>query len=76
MIVKSDTPRRAAGRRNAPAPHRRSRLLRRPRQRTLRVSRHNPAAEADFWARCAEYDDGRLAQEADHLFDTSYPWAF
>jgi hypothetical protein len=33
-------------------------------------------AEAAFWERCAEYDDGRITQEADHLFDSSYPWAF
>jgi hypothetical protein len=38
--------------------------------------RHDWTTEAAFWARCAEYDDGRLAQEADHVFDTSYPWAF
>jgi hypothetical protein len=76
MIIRPDATRRAAGRRNAAPTQRRSRLPRRTRQRTLRVSRHNSTAEAAFWARCAEYDDGRLAQEADHLFDTSYPWVF
>lgn len=33
------------------------------------------AEEASFWARFEEREDGRLAQEADHLFDTSFPWA-
>ena len=31
--------------------------------------------DADFWARLEERELGRLALEADHLFDTSYPWA-
>jgi hypothetical protein len=76
MIVKPDTTRRAAGRRNGTALQRRTRLPRRAPRRKLRMLRHDRTAEAAFWARCAEYDDGRLAQEADHLFDTSYPWAF
>jgi len=32
------------------------------------------SAEASLWARLEQHDEGRLAQEADHLFDTSYPW--
>jgi hypothetical protein len=33
------------------------------------------AEEATFWARFEEREAGRLAQEVDHLFDTSYAWA-
>ena len=76
MIIRPDAIRRAAGRRNAALTHRRSRLPRRAPRLKPRMLRHDPTAEAAFWARCAEYDDGRLAQKADHLFDTSYPWAF
>lgn len=76
MIVKPDATQRAAGRRNAKALQRHSRLPHRAPRLKPRMLRHDPTAEAAFWARCAEYDDGRLAQEADHLFDTSYPWAF
>jgi hypothetical protein len=28
-----------------------------------------------FWAALEEREDGRFAQEADHLFDTSHSWA-
>jgi len=28
-----------------------------------------------YWAQIEEREFGRLAQEADHLFDTSQPWA-
>jgi hypothetical protein len=28
-----------------------------------------------LWQSLDEQDDGRIAQEADHLFDTSYAWA-
>lgn len=31
--------------------------------------------EAGFWAQLEEREFGRLALEADHLFDTSYQWA-
>jgi hypothetical protein len=31
--------------------------------------------EAAFWAYLEGREEGRLAQEADHLFDTSYAWA-
>jgi hypothetical protein len=33
------------------------------------------AAERAFWAHLEDREEGRLAQEADHLFDTSYAWA-
>lgn len=36
---------------------------------------HGDQAERAFWARLEEREDGRFALEADHLFDTSYPWA-
>lgn len=32
-------------------------------------------AEAEVWTRLEEREYGRLALEADYLFDTSYPWA-
>jgi hypothetical protein len=28
-----------------------------------------------FWRQLEEREDGRIAQEADHLFDTSFAWA-
>lgn len=31
--------------------------------------------EASLWAHLEEREEGRLALEADHLFDTSYSWA-
>jgi hypothetical protein len=31
--------------------------------------------EAALWTRLEEREEGRLAIEADHLFDTSYTWA-
>jgi len=33
------------------------------------------AEEATFWAHFEEREHGRLAQEADHLFDTNHSWA-
>lgn len=33
------------------------------------------AKEADFWAHLEDREEGWVALEADHLFDTSYPWA-
>jgi len=32
-------------------------------------------AERTYWAAAEEREFGRLAQEADHRFDTSYLWA-
>jgi hypothetical protein len=43
--------------------------------RTPRIAARVSAEEAALWARYEEREDGRLAQEADHLFDTSYAWA-
>jgi hypothetical protein len=31
--------------------------------------------EETFWRQLEEREEGRLAQEADHLFDTSFAWA-
>lgn len=31
--------------------------------------------DATFWARLEDSEEGRVALEADHLFDTSYAWA-
>jgi hypothetical protein len=31
--------------------------------------------ESAFWAQLEDREEGRLAIEADHLFDTSYAWA-
>lgn len=39
------------------------------------VTRGRPEDEASFWAQLEEREFGRMALEADHLFDTSYPWA-
>lgn len=33
------------------------------------------AEEAAFWSRLEDREEGRLAIEADHLFDSSYSWA-
>lgn len=32
-------------------------------------------AEEAFWRRLEEREEGRLALEADHLFDTGFTWA-
>ncbi|GAB4448915.1 MAG: hypothetical protein OHK0015_53840 [Chloroflexi bacterium OHK40] len=37
-------------------------------------SQEGPGNETGFWAQLEEREEGRLALEADHLFDTSYPW--
>ena len=42
-----------------------------PRRTTTRSANE----DAGFWACLEERELGRLALEADHLFDTSYPWA-
>ena len=31
--------------------------------------------EEVFWRQLEEREEGRVAQEADHLFDTSFAWA-
>lgn len=41
---------------------------------TREAQQPEPVEEA-FWARLEEREEGRVAQEADHLFDTSYSWA-
>lgn len=41
---------------------------------TGRPSDHE-AEEDAFWTRLEDREEGRLAIEADHLFDTSYAWA-
>jgi hypothetical protein len=38
-------------------------------------SEGRPGDEAGFWAQLEEREYGRLALEADHLFDTSHLWA-
>jgi len=61
---------------SAPSPARR-RPTRRPRR--PRPSTHMPgrdsAEERVYWAQIEEREFGRLAQETDHLFDSSAPWA-
>jgi hypothetical protein len=47
---------------------------RRLRRQVFRNER-NSRVEAVFWARFEEREEGRVAQEADYLFDTSYDWA-
>ena len=51
---------------------------RRERARKLLFSKTHVAArheEVAFWTQLEEREEGRLAQEADHLFDTSFAWA-
>ena len=33
------------------------------------------AGEMSLWLRLEDHEEGRLAIEADHLFDSSYAWA-
>ena len=51
----------------------------RPRAALCRMTTDRPsdreAEEAAFWARLEDREEGRLAIEADHLFDTGYAWA-
>lgn len=57
---------------------RRQTARRRRRMRHHLFSIRQPAArrkENVFWRQLEARDEGRLAQEADHLFDTSYTWA-
>lgn len=53
--------------------------LRRRQLRRLRsMFRFIPAprdGERVFWQQLEDREFGQLAMEADHLFDTSYPWA-
>ena len=58
---------------SAPPPARR-RPTRRPQPRTHLPGRDS-AEERVYWAQIEEREFGRLAQEADHLFDSSAPWA-
>jgi hypothetical protein len=39
------------------------------------LATHSDVEEVAFWARLEEREEGRIALEADHLFDTSYAWA-
>ncbi len=57
-----------------PAPRHRARLTRRP-PKAPQIATPSDIEEATFWARFEEREHGRLTQEADHLFDTSYLWA-
>ncbi len=47
-------------------------LRRRPRFSSILVPMS--AEERTLWERGEEREEGRLTQEADHLFDTSYTW--
>ncbi|NTU83236.1 MAG: hypothetical protein HGA45_28335 [Chloroflexales bacterium] len=59
----------------APPPLRhRARTTRRP-SVAPQIATPSDTEEASFWARLEEREHGRLTQEADHLFDTSYAWA-
>lgn len=65
---------------DSPQSETRSRRVRRSRssqenQADRPVSKGRPGDEAGFWAQLEECEFGRLALEADHLFDTSYPWS-
>ena len=57
-----------------PLPARRSRKAQH-RQAHRPARQGQPGDEASFWVQLEEREEGRLALEADHLFDTSYPWA-
>jgi hypothetical protein len=54
-------------------PRHRARTTRRP-SAAPQIAKPSDAEEGSFWARLEEREHGRLTQEADHLFDTSYPW--
>jgi hypothetical protein len=43
--------------------------------RPTTTTRADASAELAFWKRLEEREEGRIAQEADHLFDTSFEWA-
>jgi hypothetical protein len=65
---------------DTPQPETRSGRVRRSRtsqesQADRPVNKRRPHNEVGFWAQLEEREFGRLALEADHLFDTSYPWA-
>lgn len=55
--------------------HRRRRTQRRPQTRVGKTNAASACAETVFWARLEDREEGRIATEADHLFDTSYTWA-
>lgn len=42
---------------------------------TRRSSGYKSIDDPAFWDHLEAREEGRLAQEADHLFDTSAPWA-
>ena len=51
---------------------------RRRRMRHRLFSSGQPVASREeevFWRQLEEREEGRVAQEADHLFDTSFAWA-
>jgi hypothetical protein len=64
-------------------PNQMRRVRRQETGRRRKIRRHHlstmqPAAirvEDVYWRQFEEREDGRLAQEADHLFDTSFAWA-
>jgi len=67
--------------RNAPQPQRRAHrfcrnrtLIGRCSTSTRRSRKHNATDDLAFWAQLEAREEGRLALEADHLFDTSYCW--
>lgn len=43
-------------------------------RRGAAILARSDADEAAFWAHLEEREEGRVALEADHLFDTSYGW--
>jgi hypothetical protein len=63
----SNQPRRAQQR----AARRRARARNHLFSKTHVAARHEEVA---FWTQLEEREEGRLAQEADHLFDTSFAW--
>lgn len=54
----------------------RRRMIITPCSHRLPRARSEDTKEAAFWKQFEEREEGRHAQEADHLFDTSAPWAF
>jgi len=68
--------------REAPSPLRQSHRFSRNRATISRCSTimqrsrgHSATDDTDFWVHLEAREEGRFTQEADHLFDTSYPWA-
>lgn len=71
-VISDDSPKRRRQRARHGSPRRAD-----PRRHSVPKAkgRASTTAEETFWARLEDREEGRLAIEADHFFDTSYAWA-